>query len=76
MRSRKPKKTVDLTARELKVLKLVCQDKANFEIAEKIALSLRSTEKIKARLYQKTGASSSLGLFKWAVINKLYSFKH
>ena len=65
----------ELKPSELKILKLVCQDKSNFEIAERIELSLRQTEKIKTSLYKKTKTESNLGLFKWAVKNKLISFK-
>jgi DNA-binding CsgD family transcriptional regulator len=75
MLKEKSENSEDLTPRELKVLKLVCRDKTNLEIAEKISISLRSTEKVKARLYKKTGTKSSLGLFKWAITNKLVSFK-
>jgi len=67
---------IELKPSELKILKLICQDKTNLEIAEKIALSLRQTEKIKTSLYKKTKTKSNLGLFKWAVTKKLYAFKH
>jgi DNA-binding CsgD family transcriptional regulator len=64
-----------LTPNETTVLKLVCQDKTNGEIAEKMEYSLRYTEKIKTELYLKTKTKSNLGLFKWAVKNKLHTFK-
>ena len=66
---------IDLTPRELKLLKLVCEDKGNNEIAVKLKLSLRYTERIKAGLYSKTKTSSGIGLLKWAVLNKLYVIK-
>lgn len=75
MRIVKSEHPEDLTPRELKILKLVCKEKTNQEIATKIPLSLRSTEKAKAKLYKKTGTTSNLGLFKWAVKNKIVSFK-
>jgi DNA-binding CsgD family transcriptional regulator len=65
----------DLTKRELKMLKMICNDKSNLEIAAGLELSLRQTEKVKALLYKKTKTRSGIGLLKWAVINKYYSIK-
>ncbi len=66
---------IELTRSELKLLKLVCQDKTNLEMAEKMDLSLRTIEKIKSKLYTKTKTRSSLGLFKWALKNGLYALR-
>lgn len=65
----------ELTSRELKLLKLVCQDKNNSEIATKLEISLRYTERLKARLHTKTKTRSNVGLLKWAVLNDLYVIK-
>jgi DNA-binding CsgD family transcriptional regulator len=62
---------VELTESELKILKLICSEKSSQEIAEKIGFSTRSAERIKARLLVKTKAKSTIGLYKWAVKNKL-----
>jgi len=64
-----------LTSNEVKLLKLVCRDKDNKEIAEKLNFSLRYTEKIKTSLYTKTKTKSNIGLFKCAITNGYYSFK-
>ena len=64
-----------LSPLELKVLKLVCQDKTNSEIALKVKFGLRYVEKIKTQLYLKTGTGSNVGLLKWAVVNGLYTIK-
>jgi DNA-binding CsgD family transcriptional regulator len=64
-----------LTPNELKLLKLVCRDKDNSEIAAELEYSLRYTEKIKTALYIKTKTKSNLGLFKWAVKNGHHAFK-
>lgn len=63
------------TPNETALIKLVCQDKDNKEIAAKLKYSLRYTEKIKTEVYNKTKTKSNLGLFKWAVKNGLHSFK-
>lgn len=71
MRSNK----TELTTREHRLLKLICDDKNNNEIAAKLELSLRQTEKIKTVLYRKTKTHSGVGLLKWAVGNGHYSLK-
>jgi len=55
----------------MQVLKLVCSDKMNHEIAAKLGLNLRTIEKIKTALYRKTKTGSVLSLFKWALKQKL-----
>jgi DNA-binding CsgD family transcriptional regulator len=65
----------ELTSREKKVLKLICDDKSNQEIADKLELSLRVVEKAKTRLYTKTKTRSGVGLLKWALVNKLYKMR-
>lgn len=54
------------------LVKMVCREKMNWEIAEALQIVLRSAEKIKKRVYEKTGTSSSISLFKWAVNNGVY----
>lgn len=68
-------KTTPLTAKEAKIVKMVCDDKSNMEIATKLKVSLRYTEKLKTKLYAKTKTGSNVSLLKWAVINKLYKIK-
>lgn len=64
-----------LNPRELKFVKFICSEKSNSDIAEKLKLSLRQTEKIKTVIYHKTKTSSNVGLLKWAVRNKHYVIK-
>lgn len=65
----------ELTPRELTVLKMICNEKMNMEIAERLGLSLRQTEKIKAALHVKTKTHSNVGILKWAVKKGLYKLK-
>lgn len=65
----------DLNKRELTMIRMICNEKMNYEIAEKLELSLRRTEKIKAALYVKLKAQTNLGVLKWAVKNDLYKIK-
>lgn len=65
----------ELNNKELKLLRLVCNEYKNAEIAEELGYGLRHIEKMKTALYKKTGVTSALGLLKWAVLNKHYFIK-
>jgi len=70
----KKKKSVssgDLTERELEVLKLICRELTNKEIAEKLYISIRTVDAHRRNLLQKTGARNTAGLVKYAVRNNL-----
>ena len=58
---------VDLNDREIEVLKLVCQEYSNQEIADKIFLSVRTVEGYRARLFEKTCSKNLVGLVMFAI---------
>lgn len=58
---------VELTERELEVLKLICEEKTAAEIAKEIFLSPRSVEGIRQRLIEKVGVRNTAGLVMFAV---------
>ncbi|MDB5145552.1 MAG: response regulator transcription factor [Mucilaginibacter sp.] len=58
---------VDLNDREIEVLRLVCQEHSNQEIADKIFLSVRTVEGYRARLFEKTGSKNLVGLVIFAI---------
>lgn len=58
---------VDLNEREIEVLKLVCQEYSNQEIADKIFLSVRTVEGYRARLFEKTCSKNLVGLVIFAI---------
>ncbi|HUR66924.1 MAG TPA: response regulator transcription factor [Chitinophagaceae bacterium] len=60
---------VDLSEREMEVLKLICEEKTAAEIAKEIFLSPRSVEGIRQRLIEKVGVRNSAGLVMFAVKN-------
>ncbi len=60
---------VELSERELEVLKLICEEKTAGEIAKEIYLSPRSVEGIRQRLIEKVGVRNSAGLVMFAVKN-------
>jgi DNA-binding NarL/FixJ family response regulator len=64
---------VELTERELEVLKLVCEEKTATEIGKEIFLSPRSVEGIRQRLIEKIGVRNTAGLVMFAVKNSIVS---
>ena len=62
---------VELTERELQVLKLICAEKTAAEIGKEIFLSPRSVEGIRQRLIEKIGVRNTAGIVMFAVKNGL-----
>jgi DNA-binding NarL/FixJ family response regulator len=62
---------IELTEREMEVLKLICQEKTAAEIAKEIFLSPRSVEGIRQRLIEKVGVRNTAGLVMFAVKNNM-----
>ncbi len=60
---------VELTERELQVLKLICEEKTANEIGKEIFLSPRSVEGIRQRLIEKIGVRNTAGLVMFAIKN-------
>jgi DNA-binding NarL/FixJ family response regulator len=60
---------IDLTEREMQVLKLICEEKTAVEIGKEIFLSPRSVEGIRQRLVEKIGVRNTAGLVMFAVKN-------
>ena len=62
---------IELTERELEVLKLICEEKTAAEIGKQIFLSPRSIEGIRQRLIEKVGVRNTAGLVMFAVKNAI-----
>jgi DNA-binding NarL/FixJ family response regulator len=62
---------VELSERELEVLKLICEEKTAAEIGKEIFLSPRSVEGIRQRLIEKVGVRNTAGLVMFAIKNGL-----
>ncbi len=60
-----------LSRREIEVLKLVCKEFSNAEIAEKLFLSVSTVETHRKNLISKLGVNNTVGLVKYALKNKL-----
>lgn len=62
---------VNITERELEILKLIVNEYTNQEIAEKLFVSVRTVDAHRRNLLQKTGAKNTAGLVKYALKNNL-----
>lgn len=69
----KPKKdvTADFSDRELEILKLVCENLSNEQIAEKINLSYDTVKWHRANILSKTGCKNAVGLLLFALKSKI-----
>lgn len=56
-----------LTTRELEVLKHICLEMTNKEIAEMLGISVRTVDAHRRNILQKTGARNTAGLVKYAI---------
>jgi len=61
----------NLSIREMEVLQLICKEFTNREIAYKLKISKVSVNTYRTRLIQKAGAKKVIGLYHWALENKL-----
>lgn len=60
-----------LTKREMEVLKLICEDMSNDEIARILYISPRTVDGHRANIINKLGVKSKVGLVKYALKNNL-----
>ena len=64
-----------LSPREKDVVKLICQEKTNQEIADILFLSPRTVESHRQRILDKIGARNTVGIVIYAIINEIYSLQ-
>jgi len=67
-----PDNAIRLTLRETEILQLICKGLTSYEIAYTMKLSKHTVDDYRKSLVKKTGAFSSIGLLKFALIQKLY----
>jgi DNA-binding NarL/FixJ family response regulator len=64
---------IELTDREKDVLRLICQERTNIEIAEQLFLSARTVEGYRNNLLMKTGCRNTAGLVIFAIKHGFYA---
>ncbi|WP_379966438.1 response regulator [Epilithonimonas sp. UC225_85] len=62
-----------ISNRERDVVKLICQEKTNQEIADILFLSPRTVESHRQRILDKIGAKNTVGIVIYAIINNIHS---
>ena len=62
---------INLTAREMEIIKLIEQEYSNKLIADSLFLSERTIETHRKNIFRKTKTNSVLGLIKYAYEHKL-----
>lgn len=62
----------ELSDREKDVVKLICQQHTNSEIAKKLFLSTRTIESHRERILDKIGAKNTVGIVIYAIVNNIY----
>jgi DNA-binding NarL/FixJ family response regulator len=65
--------SITLSERELDVLTHICKGYANYEIADMLNISLRTVERHRANLLEKTGSNNSIKLVLYALKNNMVS---
>ena len=63
----KPFPHLQLSPRQVEILKLMCRDNTNAEIAEAIGLSIRTVETVKTQILKNAGAKNMASVINWAV---------
>jgi len=62
-------KNVKLTGRQLEVLRMICKEMTNVQIAKRLCLSVRTVEGYRNSLLEKTSSNNTAGLVMFAVKN-------
>ena len=65
------KRRIDLTRRELEVIRRVASGLTSEEIAAELGISIRTVEFHRANIKEKTGARDAIGLVRFALENKI-----
>jgi DNA-binding CsgD family transcriptional regulator len=60
-----------LSAREREIVQLIAEGKTNNEVANALAIGVRTAENHRASIMRKLGAQSVAGLVRYAIRNKL-----
>ncbi len=68
-RQKAAEKTKDLTARELEILKLICQEHSTPEIAEMLCISPLTVETHRKNILKKAKVKTIVGLIRFAIEN-------
>jgi DNA-binding NarL/FixJ family response regulator len=63
------------TARELEIIRLICQGFTTQEISDKLCISAKTVETHRVNIFQKANAKNSAGLIVWAIRNHYFTIE-
>ena len=63
----------EFSQKEIDVIRFICQEMTNKEIADRLNLSIRTIEGYRDRILEKMGARNSAGIVVYAIRNKIYT---
>ncbi len=67
-----PVQEINFNEKELEIIRLICEQYASKEIADKTKLAHRTVEKYRDRIMEKTGARNVVGIVVYAIKKGLY----
>jgi DNA-binding NarL/FixJ family response regulator len=62
----------ELSSREIEIVKLICCEQTNQEIAEQLFLSKRTVENHRQKILMKIGAKNTVGMVVYAIANEIH----
>jgi DNA-binding CsgD family transcriptional regulator len=65
-----------LTKRETEIIRLICGEFTNKEIADRLFISTRTVEGHREKILQKIKAKNTVGIVKYAIENMLYELEN
>ncbi|RYG06263.1 MAG: response regulator transcription factor [Chitinophagaceae bacterium] len=68
----KKNKKIEFSEREIEIIRLICQELTNKEIADQLFLSIRTVEGYRLKIQEKMNVKNSIGLVIYAIRNNLY----
>jgi DNA-binding NarL/FixJ family response regulator len=60
--------------KEIKVIKLICKEYSNKEIADQLSLSKRTVEGYREKILEKINARNTVGIVVYAIKNKIFEY--
>lgn len=64
---------INLTAREIRIIKLICKQLTNREIGDQLGISKRTIEDLRLEINRKTKSKNTVGIVVFALRNGLFS---
>lgn len=67
---------VDFSQMEIEVIRLICKEYSNKEMADKLEVSQRTIESYRSKILEKIDAKNMVGIVVYAIKNKIYEYEN